>query len=169
MINLEEHFKRAEQGKIIWEKLDAFYNADLYIVFPHINEEYNYYALLYLDKHIEKKKADSVVLVTADSGVEKSVKLFTQRMCSVEKMPIEDIHLMLKYYALYEFTSRMTIISLKIPYDTRGENFLGVKGVTKKELLCFDIYRFGEVPEVSEPRYDLGDEDVISFLGLSVG
>lgn len=164
---LDEHFKLAEKGMKIWERIDTQYNADLYILFPHENEEYNYYALLHLEEYLENKKVTKVVFLCSDMGVIKALPLFIKRNIVVCQMILDDIKAVLKYYALFEFTARLTIISLKEPYDTCGENLLGVKGITKEDLLCYDIYRFEKTPKKKKPQYNGEDKEVIGFLKLS--
>lgn len=165
-IDLEGHFALADTGKQLWEAIDDEFDADLYIIFPHVNEEYNYYALLYLDEYISAKKAEKVVLITSESVIKKALPLFCEKKLVIYRADSDDIKAIIKYYALYEFSTRLTIISLKVPYDTCGENLLGVKGVTKEDLLCFDIYRFSENPHKSLPVYKGEDEDLLEFMRL---
>lgn len=165
-IDLEKHFALAEKGKALWESMDEKYNADLYIIFPHVNEEYNYYALLYLDEYIAAKKAEKIVIVTMEDVIERAIPVFSKAKAEVHKINDEEIKEIIKYYALYEFSTRLTIISLKMPYDTCGENLLGVKGVTKEDLLCFDIYRFSRNPHKEKPRYNGTDRALSEFMRL---
>lgn len=166
-IDLEMHFALADKGKQLWENIDERFNADLYVLFPHLNEEYNYYALLYLDEYIAAKRAEKVVLITMESVIKKALPVFSKAKTEVYEISHDDIKAIIKYYALYEFSTRLTIISLKEPYDTCGENLLGVKGVTKEDLLCFDIYRFDERKLKDHPQYEGTDKEIIEFLGLS--
>lgn len=163
-IDLEKHFALADKGKALWESMDERYNADLYIMFPHTDEEYNYYALLYLDEYIAAKKAEKTVLITMEDVIERALPVFSKAEAEVYKIDREEIAAIIKYYALYEFSTRLTIISLKMPYDTCGENLLGVKGVTKEDLLCFDIYRFSENPHKKQPSYEGTDGTISKFL-----
>lgn len=165
-IDLEEHFALADKGKQLWENIDESFKADLYILFPHVNEEYNYYALLYLDEYIEKKRAKEVVLITMERVIKKVLPVFSKAKIKVHEVSHDDIKAIIKYYALYEFSTRLTIISLKEPYDTCGENLLGVKGVTKEDLLCFDIYRLFENPHKNLSDYEGTDGEIIKFLKL---
>lgn len=166
-IDLEGHFALADKGKQLWETIDERFNADLYILFPHVNEEYNYYALLYLDEYIVAKKAEKVVLITMESVIKKALPVFSKLKAEVYEVSNDDIKAIIKYYALYEFSTRLTIISLKEPYDTCGENLLGVKGVTKEDLLCFDIYRFFKNSHKNPPDYDGSDIEIMKFLEFS--
>ena len=165
-IDLEKHFALADKGKALWESIDEKYNADLYILFPHVNEEYNYYALLYLDEYILAKKAEKIVLITMEDIIEKALPIFSKAKAEVHKINAEESKAIIKYYALYEFSTRLTIISLKMPYDTCGENLLGVKGVTKEDLLCFDIYRFSKNPHKEMPVYNGTADAVSKFMRL---
>ncbi len=161
---LEKEFILAGEGKHCWEAIDRECNADLYILFPHDGDSYNYYALMHMDRFIESKKSDKTVLLFSDSVIEKAVPLFVKSKVECRYLNSHEIGAVLKYYALYEFTSRLTIISLTRPYDTCGENLIGVKGVTKEDLLCFDIYRFSETPKADRPEYGGKDEEILEFL-----
>jgi len=165
-IDLDAHFSLANQGKLQWEMLEEKFHGDLYILFPHIDEEYNYYALLYLDEYIVAKKAKNVVLIASETVIKDVLPVFSQSNVQFFQTSIENIKAIIKYYALYEFSSRLTIISLKEPYDTCGENLLGVKGVTKEDLLCMDIYHFSLTPHKKPPVYYGNDNDILRFIRL---
>ncbi len=140
-------FMKAFHGKCLWNQLEKKYNADKYIVMPHVKDEYNQYAIKYLEAYLKKEKARGAVILYQDEDIPK--------MLEKEKISGYDIQLkkwsgrklynILKFYGLYEFSRKLTIISLTVPYDTCGENLLGVKGITKRELLCYDIYRFDDI------------------------
>lgn len=154
-------------GMNIWFYLKRRYTSDFYIILPHKKDSYNYYALLYLDKFIESRRANNAIIITADQGVIKSYKLFTSNNnVKALHLSTKKIEKLIKYYALYEFTTQLIIVSLTEPYNTCGENLLGINGVTKKELLCFDIYRFSEIPQVKLPQYKGSDGDIVKFLKL---
>ena len=163
---LINNFWKAYQGKIIWKMLESKYNADCFILMPHMQDDYNYYALLHLNKFIRSRGAHKTVILSYDEGVLKSYSYFkTEGEVKAIKMSENKIEKLIKYYALYEFSTKLTIISLTKPYDTCAENLLGIKGVTKQDLLCFDIYRFNETPEVIKPDYSGDDQVVIEFMG----
>ena len=163
---LESHIQLAEKGKEIWQEIDVAFDADLYILLPHAADVYNYYALLHMEQYLEAKGAKKVVLLFREEVIAKVLPLFCQREILTHKLNSADIDALLKYYALFEFTSRLTIVSLTRPYDTCAENLLGVHGVTKEDLLCYDIFHFTETPQKSVPVYDGEDEDIIGFLAL---
>ena len=162
----EAHFILAGEGKACWERIEQTYHADLYVLFPHQNDSYNYYALLHLDRFIENNHREKVVLLSSDDTVRKAYPYFVKNEVDYQPLTTHETDALLKYYALYEFSSGITIISLTRPYDTYGENLLGVKGVTKEDLLCYDIYRFQETPDVKRPIYEGTDPDIADFMKL---
>lgn len=157
---------KAYQGRIIWNHIERKYNADCYILMPHIQEDFNYYALLHLNKYMKSRNAKNVVILCCDERVLRSYTYFNiNEVIKTIKISEKKAEKLLKYYALYEFTTKLTIISLTKPYNTCGENLLGVKGVTKEDLLCFDIYRFNETPDTKRPVYHGDDQLVKEFIG----
>ena len=162
---LFKHYWMAYKGSRIWNKIDRKYHAPLYILMPKEKEEYNYYALKHLEQYAEKKKAEKVVLLTCDEEAIAAAGLFMDKEKVVtEYMSRKEILQLIKYYALYEFTSRLTIVSFTEPYSTHAENLLGINGVTKEDLVCFDVYRFSKTPKKPEVVYDGNDAKVIAFL-----
>ena len=160
------HYLKAWQGYRIWKKIDKKYQAPMYILMPKEKDEYNYYALQYLEQYLERKKLRKAVVLTCDEEAIAALDLF------VAKSMVRAVHIsrdeavkLVKYYALHEFTSRIVIVSLSEPYDTHAENLIGVRGVEKSDLVCFDIYRFSEKPEAAQIHYSGNDEKVIAFLG----
>lgn len=143
-------FKDAFMGKVQWGMLSRRHKAEKYIFMPHRQEAYNDYTLQYLPAYMKKEKILSVCLVTCDSDVYSRIR----ETAWPEKYDVEAllkrerwIHRIIRFYALYEFSSKVKIISLTEPYDTGGENLLGVHGVTKRELLCYDILGFPQIPD----------------------
>lgn len=165
---VDELLRQAEKGKAVWENIDNKYDSEQYFIFPHENDEYNFYALLYLDQFMMENKLNKAVILCSDPVFEKVVPLFTQKDIVVYRIEKENIDAMLRYYGLFEFSTRLKIISLTKPYDTYGENLLGIKNVTKEDLLCYDIYRFDAVPQVEAPIYCGMDYEIINFLKLGI-
>ncbi len=162
MISLEEQFEKAEQGKELWNAIKKEGLADWYLVMPEERSQYNYYALLYLKDFMKKQGLNKIRLLSVDKNMITIVKVLCSDVdVKVQILNQEEMMCFMKYYALYEFTSRITIASLKIPYDTYGENLIGVKGITKEDLFCFDIYRFNETLHKQDFSY-LGEDKLIS-------
>lgn len=145
---MQKELWQARLGRWYWKALEWRYGAEKYIVMPHSGDEYNRYALDYLEIYLEREKAQTAVVLAFDQEVIARLTAYrgTHTVTAV-KAKERSILCLLRYYALYPFTSKLTVISLTVPYDTCGENLLGVHGITKKELLCYDIYGFEEIPE----------------------
>ena len=162
---LLKHYWNAYQGYRVWKRIDQKYHAPIYILIPKEKEEYNYYALKHLEQFLLMKKVSKAVVLTCDEGAIASVDLFVPKgMVESEYLSRKEILRFLKYYALHEFTSRLTIVSFTEPYNTHAENLLGVNGVTKEDLVCFDVYRFGETPKKESVVYAGDDARIIAFL-----
>lgn len=164
---LINHYLKAWRGYRIWNRIDEAQHAPLYILMPEEKEEYNYYALLYLEEYLRRNGLHEAVILTCDEEAIAALGLFVPdgsiKVKAVYISRTEALRL-IKYYALYEFTSRFVIVSLSEPYDTHGENLLGVRGVGKEDLVCFDIYRFGGKPEREPVVYKGDDPMVTAFL-----
>lgn len=146
-------FFNAFMGKLQWGKLCKKHPAERYIFMPHRHDEYNDYALQYLHAYMDKEKIHSVCLITCDDSIynairdmSMSAKYEMHALLKSEKW----LRKIIRFYALYEFSNKIKIISLTEPYDTCGENLLGVHGITKRELLCYDIYGFATIPGEGE-------------------
>lgn len=143
-------FLNAFIGKLQWKALCKKCQTEKYIFMPHKQEEYNDYTLQYLPAYMEKEKIYSVCLITCSASIYARI----QEITWPEKYKVNSllkkenwIRRITQFYALYEFSSKIKIISLTEPYDTCGENLLGVHGITKRELFCYDIFGFSEVPD----------------------
>lgn len=143
-------FFSAFKGKLQWDDLYRRNMAEYYIFMPHQKETYNDLTLRYLDAYMKKEKKDSVCVITCDCVIYKKLKARIGRK-NYKILPLfkkkEWIDNIIKFYALYEFSNKVKIISLTEPYYTCGENLLGVHGITKTELFCYDILGLTEIPD----------------------
>lgn len=137
---------KAYKGKYLWEKLKRKYGRGLkpsrYIMFLNNDIEYNAWAIYYFDKFVEEEKLDKVMIITSDDDVIDALK--NSKHCNLHfiKLNEDDILCIVRLAALVNLGEELTIVSVKDPYDTGAERLLGKKGVTKREILWFDIYRF---------------------------
>ena len=144
---LEAAIELAKQGEKNWKCLMEKHPADKFIILPHEESEYNTWAAIYFDDYMKKENARSAVLISLFSSVlnrfdEVSDSYIIEKVCGNKKW----VESLLMFYAFHPFSERIVIISLTKPYDTGGENLLGVRGVTERELLCYDIYGFNKIP-----------------------
>lgn len=161
------YYLKAFIGSLLWKMLERKYKADRYILMPKKGEVYNFFALLYLDEYIEKYRSQKTVIMTCDDSVKKALPLFSKAanvcLCNFSRIKAECL---LQYYALYEFSTKITIVSLTEPYDTCGENLLGIHGVTREDLLCYDIYRLDKSMRKNFPEYNHKDNDINELFAL---
>ena len=144
---LDRAVELAKQGEKNWECLREQHPSDRFIILPHEESGYNTWAAVYFADYMKNENARSAVLLSPFSGVldrfdEVSDSYMIEKVCRDKKW----VESLLMFYAFHPFSSRIVIISLTEPYDTGGENLLGVRGVTERELLCYDIYGFDKIP-----------------------
>ncbi len=167
---LSDHYWKAFQGFLLWKWIDRKCHVPMYILMPEEKDVYNYYALLHLDQFLQEKGLLEAAVLTCDEEAIAALNLFFP-IRNRAGSQIKAVHIrkgtakkLLKYYALHEFTSRIAIVSLTEPYDTHGQNLLGLHGVDKEELVCRDIYRLQKKPEAAVPQYSGTDERIAAFL-----
>ena len=148
---MDKELREATSGRRLWLRLSQNYQVDRYILMPHMTSDYNDYAIEYIDAYLHKEGLHSAIFVSSNQAVLDRLSVYDGAYeVSATYMAHSQIMDMMRFYALYPFSDKVIIISLTIPYDTCGENLLGVEGVTRRELFCYDIYRFGGVPDLPE-------------------
>lgn len=165
---LIEEFINAYKGKILWRKLRRRYGTGnegcRYIFFSDKDIEYSVLGLLYMDSYIKDKKVKQVIPIIKDKVLKKSFQILVQST-TVEPILISEkrMHQLMKFYALVDMSDQWISVSVKEPYDTYAEHLLGHHGVTKKELICYDIFKMNNVPVVAIPSVLVLDESY-SFI-----
>ena len=146
-----KELREAVSGRRLWLRLSLDYQVDRYILMPHITSDYNDYAIDYIDAYLHKEGLHSAIFVSSNQVVLDRLSVYDGAYeVSATYMTHSQIMDMMRFYALYPFSDKVVIISLTIPYDTCGENLLGVEGINRRELFCYDIYRFDRVPQLEE-------------------
>ena len=142
----EARIKEAKEGlKILMEIYDK-YQANQYVLFPdevmlkdgvkffpvyrsRFPNDYVFILFFYKNQHAEMAK----------NLMDKFVKIEVINEKIMKKI--------LEGYALCDMSDKLTVVSVKKPYDTNAEFLIGKRGVGKKEIVCFDIYGLDRVPE----------------------
>lgn len=159
------HYWKAYKGYQIWNKIDKEYHAPIYILMPKEKDEYNYYALLHLEQFLKKRKITEAVILTCDEEAIAATEVFiSDYKVNAKYISRQEALALIKYYSLCEFTSKLVIVSFTEPYDTYSEHLLGVHGVTKEELVCFDIYRLGVKPTAAPIKYTGKNPKILAFF-----
>ena len=146
---MDKALMEAVSGRLFWLRISRKHKVDRYILLPHEESEYNDLAVDYLETYLDKEKVRSALFVSVDRTVLGRVAAYNGPYDVYGiYLPPWQMMAMMRFYALYPFSDKVVIVSLTIPYDTCGENLLTVPGVTRRELFCYDIYRFDYVPEI---------------------
>lgn len=132
---------QAAAGKIYANIMSRKYKADRYVFFPDCNAAYLKYGMKLLPKYMQHNKFDQIIVIAADSSVQKEIE--KQRITNIRFLKISTYRMrcLLNYYALKDMSDKWTVVSTKMPYDTGAERLLGIKGVTLRDIIYYDIYK----------------------------
>lgn len=158
---------KAYKGRKIWIKLLKSYgltDKHYVVLMPSLNRDYNYYALLYLDKFLEKENAEGALILTYDENVKKCARMFSGKIIDVADFSREKAELLMKFYCLYQFTYRLIIASLEEPEGRDGLNLVGKKGITIEEIIAVGLYGLNREDRAAPPEYKGNDPEILSFL-----
>lgn len=134
---LDKSIEMAYKGREDWINLISEFNIgdnDYVVLFPKIDREINDIAVKYVKKLTEKGK---VLLLAHDDVL---LNLSDVKGLSARFYSREDAENLMKFYALYQFTDRLIIVSLEEPEGRTGKNLTGVNGITVEELIAVGIF-----------------------------
>ena len=165
----KEKFKQAKVGKKIYRYIHKEYLSDpndipMVIVFPHGDEECNYYGLLYLDELLVRNLRKSALVITDCDLVEKTAELFTKKIKSIVKLTSDEMEGLISLYCLKPFDN-VLFVSLSKPEGRTAFRLVGAKGLTKRMLVAIGVYLL--IPyhdRVPIPKYEGDDANIIRFL-----
>lgn len=142
---LIQYLYQAYKGRFIWECIKRKYGRGLapsrYILFPENDEEYNAWGLRYMPDYIKKEHFDRVVILTYNAKLEEDCKRISHPNKKVVRIEEDKMKCLMRYAGLVNKNDEWTIVSVKQPYDTCAERLLGKKGVTKRDIVWYDIYK----------------------------
>lgn len=146
-----KYLLQAYKGKFFQRKLEKKYGDGLYpsryILFPSEDNEYNAWGIYFLSYYIEKNHFDRVIVLASDEKILtalKNLNLVNFHILNIKKTKMDCL---IRLAGLVKLESKWTIVSVKEPYDTDAEHLLGKKGITKKEIVWYDIYKMSVKPE----------------------
>lgn len=134
---LDKSIEMAYKGREDWINLISEYNIgdrDYVVLFPKIDRAVNDIAVKYVKKLTEKGK---VLLLTHDDNL---LNISDIKGVSAKFYSREDAENLMKFYALYQFTDRLIIVSLDEPEGRTGKNLTGINGITLEELIAVGIF-----------------------------
>lgn len=136
---------QAYKGKVYQKKLERKYGRGFYpsryILFPSDDKEYNAWGIEFLSDYLEKNNFDKVIVLTKDEDVYSAVQKVSHINLHVLKIKESKMNCLIRFAGLVNLTDKWTIVSVKEPYDTGAERLLGKKGITKREIVWYDIYK----------------------------
>lgn len=135
-------------GKFYWVKLKRIYGngtaPSKYVLFADDDNEYNAWGLCFLEHYIEKNELDRVVVLATNEKILDATKNIQHLNIRREKISPKQMKCLVRYSALVSRKEEWVIVSVKQPYDTGAERLLGKKGVTKREIVWYDVYRMSK-------------------------
>lgn len=142
---------QAYKGKIIWSKYRKKYGKGLapsrYVIFPSNDPEYNAWGIYFLSHFAEENLLDKIYIISADDSVIEALKNLQTLNLEFISTTKSNVDAIIRLAALVNLTNELTIISVKEPYDTGAEYLLGKKGVGKKDIVWYDVYKLSKEPD----------------------
>lgn len=140
---LNESIEMARKGREHWMHISETYNVDdksYVVLLPDCNKEINEISIGAINKLADN--SNKIIVLTHDNSI-MGYKDFKNNVDVIEFGRKEAEELM-KFYALYQFTNKLIIVSLNEPEGRYGEGLIGKKGITLKELVYIGIFGMKE-------------------------
>lgn len=133
-------------GKLIWIVLKVkFLHYKKFIIFPKDNLNYSKWGIVMLPSYLEKENLCKVVVITCNKNTEKAIRFVGLQDVKCLVLNEKSINSMMKYYALKDMSKEWTVVSVNHPYNTGAERLLNKKGITYRELVYYDVYKFSNL------------------------
>lgn len=132
---------QAMLGKINAAILCRKYKADKYVFFPDRKGEYLRWGINLLPQYMKQNKIKKIIVIAADNSVKKEI--VKQKVANIRFLRVSaySMNCFMNYYALKNMSDKWIVVSTKKPYDTGAERLLGIKGVTYRDIIYYDIYK----------------------------
>ena len=134
----------AIRGRKVWRQLydsqSINFGTDRIIIIPEEDKRTQYYAMLYLNKLLERLYVSNAVIVTDSQLVSDTIGLFTKKIKSVTQITKKSMDMLLKYQIVFGNSDIVTIASLDRYTGRLSEGLLGIEGITTEELIAVGVY-----------------------------
>lgn len=155
----------ALRGRGIWYFLKhKFAQYKKFIIFPENNQEYNAWGIVMLQSYLIKENLKSAVVIASNRNVEKAINILNMRNVKIQLLKAKYIDEMLKYYALVDMSRLWTVVSVSMPYDTGAERLLGIEGITRKEIVYYDVFGFSNQNIEDEIGENIWETDKVKAI-----
>lgn len=158
---LYEGFK----GRIAWYFLNKKYEANNYILFPSNDQDFNKWGILLLPAYMKKSKFQKVVVLSSDKRIRKAIQCVNSNNVVIKQISQKQMKQYISYYALINKSKEWRVVSVTQPYETGADRLLGIKGITKRDIVYYDVYGFGNEDVNQEIEKDLEQEVEKCLLG----
>jgi hypothetical protein len=128
-------------GRISWYYLDGNYGAERYVFFPENDIEYNKWGILMLSTYIKINRLHNVVVLVTNRNIRDAILLCEVLSVNIKMITEKKMRQYMSYYALIDKSDKWTVISVENPYKTGVERMIGIKGVTNKDIVYYDIFK----------------------------
>lgn len=129
------------------------------VLIPGDDKEISYYALLYLDQMLDKRKYKNAIILTHDQVVIKAASLFSERIIKAKYFSRKKAEALMQFYCLYEFNKKFICASIDEPNGRNGASILGKRGTTKEELFVVGVYKIYPFSKLEKPLFSAKELD----------
>lgn len=151
---LQKKLEKARDGKEYWLWLMETYNLSdgkYIILVPDSCTQDAYLSLLFLEDFIKQKNIKSVIILSTDFIIKEVSVLFSDKIEEVIIIDKKIKEAIIKFYCLYEFSSRFIIASLTQPKGRKGTGLLKTGKLCYAEIFAVIIYGLEEVKKNESP------------------
>lgn len=142
---LWKYLFQAYKGKLLWLKIQKKYGEGYYpsryILFPGTDIEFNAWGLFLMKQYLDKNHYDKVMILSDDNDVAEACKNIKHKNLHFVCLTKQQMQQLIRFYGLVNMNNEWTVVSVTEPYSTGAEHLLGINGVTKKEIVWYDVYR----------------------------
>ncbi|MCM1183095.1 MAG: hypothetical protein NC337_06960 [Roseburia sp.] len=129
-------------GGLYWLGLRGRYQADRYIFFPEDEGECFRWGMRLLPRYIvQEQLRKPVVIMTGASARNSEIDGGITRL-RFRRITDRKMRCLMGWYALRDMSRQWVVVSTRQPYDTGAERLLGINGVTWRDIVYYDIYKF---------------------------
>lgn len=173
MLLLLKYLLQANSGRKLWRKIQKKYGHideyTRYILFPENDDEYNAWAIYFLNSWAEIFRYERIFVISSNESVLSAIHLLKEHDFETISIPEKQIRNLIRLAGLVNMMASWSIVSVKQPYDTGAERMLGKKGITKKEIVWYDMLQIREPLESKNivlTDFSKLDEKFRRILGL---
>lgn len=151
---LQNELKKAKEGRAYWLWLMETYrlSAGKYVILiPEAYTQDAYLSLLFLEDFIKQKNINSVIILSTDQVIKDAAFLFSDKIEEVIIINDKIKESLIKFYCLYEFSSRFVIASLTKPKGRKGKGLLKTGKVCLAEIFAVIVYGLEDVKKKEIP------------------